>query len=73
MGNFLKSLNLSPVRNDGCQAERGQLQDNLSFWEVVMCATPVVLKVIKSGFVLPFMLEPTQYCGKNQASTLDNA
>ena len=46
---------------------KGRLRDNLSFWKEVLCASPVVLKVIESGYVLPFMSEPTQYCGKNHA------
>ena len=33
----------------------------------------MVLKVIESSYVLPFMSEPTQHCRKNQASALDNA
>ena len=37
-----------------------------------MHASPSVLQVIEHGYVVPFMLEPTQFRGKNQVSALEN-
>ena len=57
----------------GAVPVKGRLRKCLEFWRDVLHAPPAVLKVIESGYVLPLMSEPTQFCGNNQASALGNA
>ena len=52
---------------------KGRLRANLPYWKAVLHASPAVLHVIESVYVLPLMSEPTPFQGKNQVSALQNA
>ena len=52
---------------------KGRLRASLPFWRDTLQASPMVLRVIESGYVLPLMSEPTQFHGENQPSAVQNA
>ena len=52
---------------------KGRLRASLVFWKEVLCASPAVLDVIESGYVLPLMSKPTPFSGSNHASAVQNA
>ena len=51
---------------------KGRLRDKLAYWRDVLHASPSVLRVIESGYVLPLMSEPTHFRRNNHASALGN-
>ena len=52
---------------------KGRLRAKFAFWKDVLHASPSILSVIESGYVLPLMSEPTPFSGRNQVSALQNA
>ncbi len=57
----------SPIR------VKGMLKAHFSFWKDTVQASPFVLSVIQSGYVLPLKAEPTRFARKNQVSAMQNA
>lgn len=45
-----------------------RLRSNIGFWKDVLCAPPSVLQVIKEGYKLPFVSEPSPFVGSNSVS-----
>ena len=52
---------------------KGQLRATIAFRRYFLHASPTVLGVIESGYVLPLTSEPSLFHGKNQASAFESA
>ena len=51
---------------------KGRLREHSCFWKEELHASPVVLSIIDSGYVLPLKSEPTPFYRRNQASAFKN-
>ena len=57
---------LSPV------SVKGRLRTKIDYWREVLQASPAVLNIIESGYVLPLMSQPTPFMSKNQLSAVQD-
>ena len=49
---------------------KGRIKDRANFWEVVLQASPFVMKIVTEGYQLPFIQPPTPFNQPNHNSAL---